>query len=291
MQFSVYVIVQVLSLISPTPYLVSPGLERLPPPLLRKEGLETLDLSFNDLHTDALIFPPCLSSLTDLRLWRCKLTELDPSISSMQLLQKLNLEENRLRLLPDSLCKLRRLQTLRLSENLLCALPRRFGFLNALSDLHLDGNVLEALPSSFSRLVSLKSLSLARNRLVAIDESLLELRNLEHLNLESNEIAFLPDAMGMLRCKSILLAMNRCEGTHISHRRRRSCTPCMQHYRVELSINTIEWSIKICYLCDAGSSFWTRTSCSPTCATPSRRCALPGTTSSSCRSTSSRYLS
>jgi Leucine-rich repeat (LRR) protein len=185
------------------------GLTSLPPALFERGGIRRLDLGFNTLGGQQIVFQSPLSSVVELSLWKCGLTELDASISCLSSLTYLNVEENKLRVLPETFVKLRSLNLLRASQNTLCALPKRFGALNNLTDLSMDNNVLETLPSSFSKLVSLKRLSLARNKLPTLEAFMTTLVNLETLNVDGNLITFLPFGLGRLKCRQLSLSFNR----------------------------------------------------------------------------------
>jgi Leucine-rich repeat (LRR) protein len=184
--------------------------------IARVNGLKSLNLAFNPFSDEPLVFPPSLSSLTDLCLWKCSLPVLDDSMSLLTSLTSLNLEENKLRLLPDAMVKLRQLKVLKAAENIICGLPRRFGQLHHMTELNLEHNNLEFLPPSLGKLVALKSLNLARNKICLLDDFITELFNLEFLNLQGNALSFLPLNMGKLKCKSIWLALNRCVRTVVA---------------------------------------------------------------------------
>jgi len=181
----------------------------LPQVLRNYEGLRNLNLAFNRFGAETLQFPPTFSTLTELSLWGCGITQLDESISLLSALKLLNLEENKIQQFPDTFTKLRGLLVLRACRNRLGALPKRVGAMVTLTELHLEDNFLEALPHSVSRLVNLQRLSLARNKFISVPESLTGLPSLAWLNCDGNQITFLPPTLGMLRCSTLMLSFNR----------------------------------------------------------------------------------
>ncbi|UYP48693.1 hypothetical protein NEF87_004978 [Candidatus Lokiarchaeum ossiferum] len=106
------------------------------------------------------------------------LSQLPESISDLQYLTELKLDNLQLKFLPDSLVHLSHLTHLSLTNNFLRSLPKNFGDLTQLSSLLLDDNNLESLPYSLIHCSSLKNLSITRNN-INLKESFEILRKLK----------------------------------------------------------------------------------------------------------------
>lgn len=107
-------------------------------------------------------------------------------------LKELGLTANKLTALPQSLSNLESLEVLRVEENALASLPDRIGELQRLHTLVAHSNQLTRLPLSFASLANLHTLDLKRNRIESTSESLAKLRKLKFLDLRQNRLTVFP---------------------------------------------------------------------------------------------------
>lgn len=100
--------------------------------------------------------------------------------------------------LPDSISALNVLHTLEMDDNRLTSLPESFGELKQLRYLYLNNNQLSGFPHSITKLDRLRSLELGRNHIETIPDAIGNLESLFSLDLHSNEIQYLPSSIGSL---------------------------------------------------------------------------------------------
>lgn len=156
--------------------------------------------------------PSSLSSLQrlcELQLENNAIEELPCSFGQLKI-RLLYLQHNRLRLLPDTFAELTALQHLRLDHNQLAALPENFGNLQELQWLELHSNALEFLPESFCRLGKLCQLKIEENRLVELPVDFGKLGSLKALVATSNCLTALPESFTELpSLQHLSLELNR----------------------------------------------------------------------------------
>ncbi|XP_067936773.1 leucine-rich repeat protein lrrA-like [Watersipora subatra] len=161
---------------------------------------------------DNFTFP---SSLKQLNLSKCHLTNLLKSVSQLTNLEILNLSSNRFNTgLPDSIGSLKLLRKLTLSSCYLSALPESLSQLTNLELLNLSDNQFSTgLPDSIGNLKLLRELNLCSCFLTTLPESVSQLTNLEILNLRGNRFSTgLPDSIGDLKSLKEL-NLSRCRLT------------------------------------------------------------------------------
>lgn len=158
-------------------------------------GLETLDLSHNDISTIPNNGLSALRSLTQLMLQDNLLIEIaDRAFVGLQSLQVLNISSNQLVALPPELFQLSRALTqIHLQNNSLSVLaPGLFEGLDRLEVLDLSQNKLTSTwinRDTFAGLVRLVVLNLGHNELTKIDQNVFHgLYSLQILHLEHNTI-------------------------------------------------------------------------------------------------------
>jgi Leucine rich repeat len=140
----------------------SSRLVRLIPWALTELHLARLDLKDADLNPKL----SCLSGLRRVDLSYNKLATFPPQLLSLKRLLELNLAHNEIRRLPTGISRLRRLQRLNLMCNKLeGVLPEGLGALDALVSLGLKGNAITALNQSLGGCVSLVELYVTDNQL------------------------------------------------------------------------------------------------------------------------------
>ncbi|THU49487.1 hypothetical protein C4D60_Mb06t10080 [Musa balbisiana] len=202
------------------------------PSLLLLTHLERLDLSYNDLSTDGLHW---LSRLTSLRYLDMSFVNLSMashdwlhSVNMLSSLEELHLPDCGLTDLPSSLShvNLTALATLDISDNLFnSTFPNWLWKLHSLSYLDLSFSMFHgAIPAGIGNLTGLKELYLNSNSLSGpIPIEIGNLNSLELINLTNNLLSgSLPTEIGKLsNLNSLFLSSNSLEGTvselHFAH--------------------------------------------------------------------------
>jgi len=145
-----------------------------------------------------------------LELRGLRLTELPPSLSQLNRLEKLDLGDNQLATLPEWLRQLTQLRRLYLFGNQLPTLPAWFSQLAELRFLVLDGNPLQKVPGCLSQLPKLQRLNLGANQLIELPSWLGLLAELESLYLFDNQLTTLPESLGQLtKLEELVLSYNQ----------------------------------------------------------------------------------
>lgn len=132
-----------------------------------------------------------LKSLRSLNLTGNQLTEL-VDLSAFQVLQTLDISQNKLQHAPPSLAKLEQLQSLKMGSNPIRKLCASYKALSNLEELILPQAKLEQWPGDLS-FPKLKRLYLAHNELQLLPDSFFKHPHLEELDLDRNDLSELPD--------------------------------------------------------------------------------------------------
>ena len=141
-----------------------------------------------------------------------QLAELPNSVSQLDSLRQLFVNENQLASLPDSFGDLKSLVELNIVGNQISALPETFGQLENLVEVNADENKLSMLANSFGNLVKLEILELENNALSSLPENFGRLRSLRVLNLSGNKLLTLPESFSDLpRVEDLVLSSNSIE--------------------------------------------------------------------------------
>lgn len=130
-----------------------------------------------------------------------QLPAVPPSISRLNWLQSLNLENNSLTQIPVSIGKLTNLQRLALSNNKFQFLPSSILALTKLTELILDSNMFSSVPLVVWKLRSLTLLSLANNAAISkLSGEIANLTNLCKLDIRrlGRDFTTLPAQMGSM---------------------------------------------------------------------------------------------
>lgn len=139
-----------------------------------------------------------LSSLEILDLSSNQLTKLPESILSLQKLENLYLENNKITL-PDSFKgKLNSLKELSLFGCGLNSIPECIFELEGLNQLVLNNNIIKVVPSDIEKLVNLTELYIGNCGLTAFPENILKLPNIFTLSLGYNNIVSIPEEIKKL---------------------------------------------------------------------------------------------
>ncbi len=124
--------------------------------------------------------------ITQLDLSYVQIKRLEPVISQLSELQKLNLTGNILTTLPPEIGQLKKLKILILESNQLKELPPEIGQLTQLQILNLNYNLLTQLPVELGNLKNLKSLYINSNKVTIIPEEITQLPGLTDLQFRAN---------------------------------------------------------------------------------------------------------
>ncbi len=100
------------------------------------------------------------------------ITNLPGTISHLNFLKKLQLENNKLTTLPTQMRNLEALENLQLHDNMLVALPDFIGDANNLTFIDLHNNMLRALPESIGLLTQLEYFDISGNELTSLPDTL-----------------------------------------------------------------------------------------------------------------------
>ena len=155
-----------------------------------------------------------LQSLEILRAQGNRLTNIPECLSRLSNLENLQLDGNKLRCIPEGIGKLSSLEVLNLFGNEISDIEEGlFVRLTNLRWLNLNGNKLAALPRSISCLENLESLILFNNPIEKIEEGVFKkLIKVKNMNLSRNKLTALPEDICHLN-SIIKLFLER---THIS---------------------------------------------------------------------------
>lgn len=127
----------------------SAGIATLPEDIYRLRGLESLDVSNNELTT----LPESITQIKGLKVIKANnnvLRWLPSHIGAMKGLITLNVSRNYIKVLPKSFLQLPNLKTLDLSHNKLKQIPYGLASMKGLESIGLAGNFISYLPSDFS---------------------------------------------------------------------------------------------------------------------------------------------
>ena len=117
------------------------------------------------------------------------ITNLPGTISHLNFLKKLQLENNKLTTLPTQMRNLEALENLQLHDNMLVALPDFIGDANNLTFIDLHNNMLRALPESIGLLTQLEYFDISENKLTSLPDTLCGLySNGLEINIECNDL-------------------------------------------------------------------------------------------------------
>lgn len=163
-----------------------PTSQILPLSNLSELSIGNNNFTFGDINT----FLQNFSGLKVLDLSRTGLTSIPQKISSLALLESLNLSNNTLTQNFSNLSPLVQLIDLNLSGNQLTKIPSEIGSLNSLRTLEVSNNKFSAnYASALPNLKNLEWLSLQNNQITEFPAELSQLKNLVHLNMSGNKIS------------------------------------------------------------------------------------------------------
>ena len=132
-------------------------------------------------------------------------------LSSLDSLEEINLNFNKLNLKRRDIRRLSKVEDVLLAGNGIKSLPNNIGILSCES-LNLSKNQLSSLPKSFAKLKQAKYLIFYDNAFETIPEELAGFKNLKHLDFYKNKITEIPDFVGdMDNLQQLFLSFNKIE--------------------------------------------------------------------------------
>ncbi|WP_375445090.1 leucine-rich repeat domain-containing protein [uncultured Fibrella sp.] len=135
---------------------------------------------------------------------------LDSTLAGLTTLQRVSIDQIKLKEFPKSLFANRGLTYLSMPDADLGTLPNEIGQLAALQELILDNNPLHRLPDAICQLRQLRRLSVSRCELDALPAAIGQLTSLTSLVLTTNQLAGLPTSVGQLKqLRELNVAMNQ----------------------------------------------------------------------------------
>ena len=167
--------------------LTSCGLDRIPSSIKRCKRLQRLNLEGNQIK--------------HVPIW----------LSSLDSLEEINLNFNKLNLKRRDIRHLSKVEDVLLAGNGIKSLPNNIGILSCES-LNLSKNQLSSLPKSFAKLKQARYLIFYDNAFESIPEELAGFKNLKHLDFYKNNITEIPEFVGSMdNLQQLFLSFNKIE--------------------------------------------------------------------------------
>lgn len=173
----------------------------------RLKTLKELDLSLNPIEIDKKWYG-LLDHIEILKLNKCKIDALHPSLFKITGLTELQIQINELDSIPVGISALTNLSKLSFYKNNLNELPFDFFDLEKLVVVDLYYNDFEKIPDRIGELKNLEILYLSFNKLYDIPESITKLSKLEQLYIHHNRLSEIPQNIGDLGNLRILHFQN-----------------------------------------------------------------------------------
>ena len=130
-------------------------------------------------------------------------------LSSLDSLEEINLNFNKLNLKRRDIRRLAKVEDVLLAGNGIKSLPNNIGILSCES-LNLSKNQLSSLPKSFAKLKQARYLIFYDNAFETIPEELAGFKNLKHLDFYKNKITEIPEFVGnMDNLQQLFLSFNQ----------------------------------------------------------------------------------
>ncbi|XP_077967219.1 protein flightless-1 homolog [Styela clava] len=169
------------------------SLSNFPSSLDTLKFLEDVDLSHNEFTRIPESLYTC-QTLRRLNLSNNQIHELSLLVDSWTKMVTLNLSNNQLTSIPTSMSKMQCLRKLFLNDNKLDfeGIPGSIGKVMSLEQFCAANNNLELIPEGLCRCLDLKKLILTNNRLVTLPEAIHWLEHLEELDVRGNPNIIMP---------------------------------------------------------------------------------------------------
>ncbi len=164
----------------------------------RLKTLKEIDLSLNPIQIDKKWYG-LLDHIEILKLNKCGINELHPSLYKMNGLTELQIQVNELDSIPGGISGLNGLTKLSFYKNKLDRLPDDFFELKNLVVVDLYYNNFEKIPENIGELTNLEILYLSFNKLYDIPETIASLSNLQQLYVHHNRLSEIPSGIAELQ--------------------------------------------------------------------------------------------
>nr|XP_057906132.1 leucine rich repeat containing 8 VRAC subunit Aa [Doryrhamphus excisus] len=173
--------------------LVRCDLERIPHSIFSLHNLQEINLKDNNLKTiEEIISFQHLRRLVCLKLWYNQIAYIPIQIGTLNNLERLYLNRNKIEKLPSQLFFCHKLRFLDLSHNNLTVIPADVGLLQNLQYFAVTANRIETLPMELFQCKKLRTLLLGNNCLETMPSRVGELSGLTQLELRGNNLECLP---------------------------------------------------------------------------------------------------
>ncbi|XP_051906590.1 leucine rich repeat containing 8 VRAC subunit Aa [Hippocampus zosterae] len=180
--------------------LVHCDLERIPHSIFSLHNLQEINLKDNNLKTiEEIISFQHLRRLVCLKLWYNQIAYIPIQIGTLNNLEKLYLNRNKIEKLPSQLFFCHKLRFLDLSHNNLTVIPPDVGLLQNIQHFAVTENRIETLPTELFQCKKLRVLQLGNNCLETLPACVGELAGLTQLELRGNNLESLPPELGECR--------------------------------------------------------------------------------------------
>lgn len=169
------------------------SLSNFPSSLETLKNLEDVDLSYNEFTRIPESLYTC-PSLKRLNMSNNQIHELSLLVDTWIKMTSLNLTNNELTSIPTSISKMQCLKKLYINDNKLDfeGIPASIGKVMSLEIFCAANNNLELIPEGLCRCIDLKKLILANNRLVTLPEAIHWLEHLKELDVRGNPNLVMP---------------------------------------------------------------------------------------------------
>ncbi|HQW40936.1 MAG: leucine-rich repeat domain-containing protein [Flavobacteriales bacterium] len=139
-------------------------------------------------------------ALDSMRTYR----SLERALKEPDLVYRLDLSGQKLKVFPEEIFLLKNLNALDLSGNKLKELPARSGEFNYMQEFRASKNKLTKFPEAVCSWVNLKRLDLSRNALDSLPPCMGRLKELMSMDLWDNDLAGFPDELSSMRALRFL---------------------------------------------------------------------------------------
>lgn len=163
----------------------------------RLKNLKELDLSSNPIKVQKKWYG-LLDQIEILKLNKCEIDNIHPSLYRMNGLKEIQIQVNVLRDIPAGISSLENLEKLSFYKNELSDLPADFFDLSKLRVVDFYYNEFERIPSEIGKLRQLEILYLSFNKLYDVPSEIERLSNLQELYIHHNRLSEIPESFSQL---------------------------------------------------------------------------------------------
>jgi len=164
--------------------------------------LQAKTITSLDLGANAFVSFPSeiisMDSLQELLIDQNKLNAIPDAFSKLQMIGRLDISTNAFPFFPEIICSLTRLKELRASANKFSSLPSCFSSLTQLTDLDLGKNAFTAIPSMLGKMQALSTIDFSDNKIKQVFDELSAWKHKVEIKMWGNgilreELAKFPD--------------------------------------------------------------------------------------------------